>query len=139
VDQTTFRGPPESPFPQSAVCKEKGKKHARNRPPIFASGAFTSYSCEEKRSKEILEWCLDGILLIPPANFRIFQEIQHRTSQPFILEKIHHLEPGPTLPPPLPAFPSLACDPLNPLFEGKLPCGTSAGGVKDTLILPLKI
>jgi hypothetical protein len=41
----------------------------------------------QRRSKEILEWCLDGILLIPLANIRIFQEIQH---QSFILEKIHH-------------------------------------------------
>jgi hypothetical protein len=41
------------------------------------------------------------ILLIPLANIRILQEIQHRSCQSFILEKIHHL-PGPALPPPLP-------------------------------------
>jgi hypothetical protein len=57
---------------------------------------------KEKRSKEILEWCLDGILLIPLSNIRIFQEIQHRACQSFILEKIHHLDSGPTLPPALP-------------------------------------
>jgi hypothetical protein len=74
---------------------------------------------KEKRSKEILEWCLDGILLIPLANIRIFQEIQHRACQSFILEKIHHLDSGPTFPPALPTFPPLSRDPLNPLFEGK--------------------
>jgi hypothetical protein len=94
---------------------------------------------KEKRSKEILEWCLDGILLIPLANFRIFQEIQHRACQSFILEQIHHLDPGPTLPPALPAFPSLSRDPLNPLFEGKalpFPRAASAKQMPTRLLLP---
>jgi hypothetical protein len=99
------------------------KKQTLNRPPTFASGALMASSSlhyfvlsKEKRSKEILEWCLDGILLIPLANIRIFQEIQHRACQSFILEKIHHLDSGPTLPPALPTFPPLSRDPLNPLF-----------------------
>jgi hypothetical protein len=74
------------------------KKQTLNRPPTFASGALMASSSlhyfvlsKEKRSKEILEWCLDGILLIPLANIRIFQEIQHRACQSFIVEKIRVL------------------------------------------------
>jgi hypothetical protein len=47
-----------------------------------------------KRWKEILQRCLDAILLIPLANIRIGQEIQHGACQSFILEKIHHLDSG---------------------------------------------
>jgi hypothetical protein len=70
-----------------------------------------------------------SILLIPLAKIRILQEIQHRSCQSFILEKIHHLEPSPAFRPPLSSLPSLSRDPLNPPLEGEalsLPCSASA-------------
>jgi hypothetical protein len=94
---------------------------------------------KEKRSKEILERCLDAILLIPLANVRIFQEIQHRACQSFILEKIYHLDSGPTLPPALPMFPPLSRDPLNPFFEGKalpFPRFATTKQVRTRLLFP---
>jgi hypothetical protein len=56
---------------------------------------------------------------IPPAYLCIFQELQHRFRQPFVLEKIYNLQPRPALTPPLPALSLLPRKPLNPLFEGK--------------------
>jgi hypothetical protein len=124
-----LRPPPESPSPQSAVRKEKEEereeKHTQSSPnlrerrlDVVQLITLLRTQRERERYKEILERCLDGILLIPPANFRILQEIQHRSCQSFILEQIHHLEPGPTHPPALPTLSSLPRDPLNPLFEG---------------------
>jgi hypothetical protein len=64
---------------------------------------MNSYPVRKERPKEILEWRLNGILLIPPAYICLFQKLQNRTRQPFVFEEIHHLEPGLTLTPPLPA------------------------------------
>jgi hypothetical protein len=121
---------PSPPYARKKVKRKKGKntheivpQSSRAAGALMASSSlhYFVHTLVKKRDqrKSSSGALMASYLLIPPANFRIFQEIQHRTSQPFILEKIHHLEPGPTLPPALPAFPSLACDPLNPLFEGK--------------------
>jgi hypothetical protein len=118
---------PSPPYARKKVGKKKEKKGTKSSPNLRERRldgvqliALLRTLVKKRDQRKSSSGALMASYSYRLPNFRIFQEIQHRTSQPFILEKIHHLEPGPTLPPALPAFPSLACDPLNPLFEGKL-------------------
>jgi hypothetical protein len=93
---------------------------ARRLDGIRLTVAFDSASeGKEEGKKEILEWCLNSILLVPPANLSICQELQHRFRQPFVLEPIHHLQSPPMLVPSLLPPPFIPCALFNPRFEGK--------------------